>query len=263
LSESSNRSEIMKPEYHGDILTRADVDKYLTKNTFSFVERLREGAVILVDKPKGWTSFDVVNKIKKLFGIRKVGHAGTLDPLATGLLIVCTGTMTKEITRFITLDKSYKGCIKLGETTASYDADTDIIERKPFVQATEQKIRAAAELLTGSIEQIPPMYSAIKKNGKPLYKLARKGIEVERESRTVTVHEFEITRINLPFVSFRIRCSKGTYIRSIAHDIGRMLETGGHLIELRRTASGTLPVEDAVPIDHLDELKDRLKGKHA
>lgn len=252
----------MTPEQRTIVLTRYDIEQCFETGELSFADTLNEGAVILVDKPKEWTSFDVVNKIKRTFGIKKVGHAGTLDPMATGLLIVCTAAKTKIIDTFIGLDKTYTGIIKLGESTASYDAETDVIERKPYDHVTEAQLRDATESFTGDIDQIPPMYSALKKNGKPLYKLARKGIEVRRESRRVTVHTFELTNVALPYVSFRISCSKGTYIRSVAHDMGVILGTGGHLQELRRTAIGSFAVDNAVTVDHLNELKDRLKRKH-
>ncbi len=252
----------MNTEHGVVVLQRSDIEKSFDDNEHALLSKLAAGAVILIDKPKGWTSFDVVNKIKKTFRIKKVGHAGTLDPMATGLLIICTGKKTKEINSFVGLDKRYTGSIKLGESTPSYDTETEVIERKPFDHVTESMIRDAAASVTGSIEQVPPMYSAIKKNGKPLYKLARKGIEVSRETRPVTIHEFDITTIDVPYVSFRIRCSKGTYIRTIAHDMGVKLNTGGHLTSLQRTGVGMFSVDDAVTIDHLNELKDRLKRKH-
>ncbi len=225
-------------------------------------EKLSGGVVVLVDKPVGWTSFDVVNKIKKTFAIKKVGHAGTLDPMATGLLIVCTARKTKEIDSFVSLEKTYTGTIKLGETTASYDAETEVIDRKPIDTITPSMVIETTGYFTGEIEQLPPMYSAIKKNGKPLYKLARKGIEVKREPRRVSISEFSVTDINLPYVSFKITCSKGTYIRSIAHDFGQKLNTGGHLTDLRRIAIGPYTVDEAVTIELVNELKDRLKRKY-
>ncbi len=225
-------------------------------------EKLSGGVVVLVDKPVGWTSFDVVNKIKKTFAIKKVGHAGTLDPMATGLLIVCTARKTKEIDSFVSLEKTYTGTIKLGETTASYDAETEVIDRKPIDTITPSMVIETTGYFIGEIEQLPPMYSAIKKNGKPLYKLARKGIEVKREPRRVSISEFSVTDINLPYVSFKITCSKGTYIRSIAHDFGQKLNTGGHLTDLRRIAIGPYTVDEAVTIELVNELKDRLKRKY-
>lgn len=251
----------MTGEISADIVGRSEIEKSFAEDEYVLLEKWNEGAIILIDKPQGWTSFDVVNKIKKTFRIKKVGHAGTLDPMATGLLIVCTAKKTKEIDSFVGLDKIYTGVVKLGETTPSYDAETDVIERKPFHHITESMLHDAVTSLTGVIDQTPPMFSAIKKNGKPLYKLARKGIEIERKPRSVIIHEFTITSIDLPYVSFRIRCSKGTYIRAIAYDLGDKLGAGGHLTELRRTAIGALSVDDAATIDQLNELIDRLKRK--
>lgn len=252
----------MKNENPVDIITRREMEKYFGGEESALLERMREGAIILVDKPEGWTSFDVVNKIKKTFTIKKVGHTGTLDPMATGLLIICTARKTKEITIFVGLDKTYTGKIKLGESTASYDADTEVIEKKPFSHITNSMIRDAVSSMIGVIDQIPPMYSALKKHGKPLYKLARKGVEIDREPRRVTIHEFEIINSLLPWVPFRIRCSKGTYIRSIAHDLGHLVKTGGHLTELRRTDIGPYSVNDAVTVDQLNELRNRLNRKY-
>jgi tRNA pseudouridine55 synthase len=219
--------------------------------------RVTEGAVLLLDKPQEWTSFDVVNKIRKLFGIKKVGHAGTLDPLATGLLIICTARMTKRIESFVGLDKTYTGTMKLGEATPSYDSQTEVSERLPYAHVTDDRIRSAFGSFLGDIEQIPPMYSAIKQKGRPLYKLARKGIEVARHPRPVTIHELVVTSIELPFVSFRVRCSKGTYIRTLAHDIGRTIGTGAHITELRRTAVGGYDVDDACTLDQLSAMRAR------
>jgi tRNA pseudouridine55 synthase len=252
----------MKNEHQAGIVTRQDIEKCLDEDEFALLDRMSQGAIILVDKPKGWTSFDIVNKIKKSFKIKKVGHAGTLDPMATGLLIICTAGKTKEISLFVDLDKTYTGIIKLGESTASYDADTEVTEKKPFSHITEYIVRDTVSSMTGTIDQVPPMYSAVKKNGKPLYKLARKGVEIDRESRKVTIYEFEVTDVAIPFVTFRIRCSKGTYIRSIAHDFGSVLKTGGHLTELRRTAIGSFSVNNAVSVDQVNELRDRLKRKY-
>jgi len=244
---------------HDDILTRDNFNLTADSDAIQLAERLGAGIILLIDKPGGWTSFDVVNKIKKTFRIKKVGHAGTLDPIATGLLIICTAKKTKEIDSFVNLNKLYTGIIKLGETTASYDTETEVLESKPYEHIIESSIYQTAESLTGVIEQVPPMYSAVKKNGKRLYKIARKGKEVERSPRTVTVSEFNINKIDLPFVSFEIRCSKGTYIRTLAHDMGQKLGTGGHITELRRTAIGSYSVENAVSIDQINELKDRLR----
>jgi tRNA pseudouridine55 synthase len=236
-----------------DVMTKSDAEE-LPINVVQ--ERLAGGAVILVDKPEGWTSFDVVNKIRRTFGIRKVGHAGTLDPMATGLLIVCTAGRTKDVDVFVGLEKTYLGTLKLGETTPSFDADTEVTERRPTDRVTIADIEAAAAKCTGTLEQMPPMYSAVKQNGKRLYKLARKGVTVERKSRTVTVFELAVTDISMPFVSFRIRCSKGTYVRAIADEIGRTLGTGAHLTGLRRTAIGRYTVDTALTIDDVKRIAD-------
>ncbi len=251
----------MTSESNTDIVGRTEIENSFGANESVLLENWNKGAVILIDKPYGWTSYDVVNKIKKTFRIKKVGHAGTLDPMATGLLIVCTAKKTKEIDSYVALDKTYTGTIKFGETTPSYDAETEVIERKPFHHITESMLHEAVTSLTGNVEQIPPMYSAVKKNGKPLYKLARKGVEIERKPRSVFIHEFNVTNIDLPYVSFRIQCSKGTYIRTIAYDLGSKLGAGGHLTELRRTAIGALTIDNAATIDQLNEFKDHLMRK--
>ncbi len=204
----------------------------------------QDGCLLLVDKPKGWTSFDVVNKvrwaIRKHLGVKKikVGHAGTLDPMATGMLNICTGKWTKRLQELQGMDKTYTGTITLGATTASYDAEEPINATFPTEHITEEMIRAAAESLTGDLEQLPPIFSAIKVDGQPLYKKARRGEMVEVKARPVTVHEFTITRIELPEVDFIISCSKGTYIRSLAYDMGKALNSGGYLTALRRTTVG-------------------------
>lgn len=207
-------------------------------------EDILDGQTLLIDKPLTWSSFQAVNKLKyvlkKKFGLKKfkIGHAGTLDPLASGLLIVCTGKATKTIAEIQAQPKEYTGTILLGATTPSYDLETEVDRRFPTDHLTEALIKAAVASLTGEIDQKPPVFSAIKKDGKRLYEHARAGEEVEIASRKTTVYEFELTRIALPEVDFRIRCSKGTYIRSLAHDLGIALESGGHLTALRRTKIG-------------------------
>ncbi len=214
------------------------------------------GQVLLIDKPLNWTSFQVVNKlrweIRQAFKIKKikVGHAGTLDPLATGLLVICTGKMTKQIDTFQGQVKEYTGTFALGSTTPSYDLETEINGRFPIEHITEESIRSATKEFIGEIEQIPPIFSALKKDGKRLYEFARAGEEVEIKSRKVLVEEFEITRIALPEVDFRIVCSKGTYIRSLANDFGKALDSGAHLSALRRTRIGDFKVNDAVTIEN-------------
>ncbi len=211
------------------------------------------GEVLLVDKPLGWTSFDVVNKIR--YAIRpaktKVGHAGTLDPLATGLLILCTGKFTKKIDQYQAEEKEYTGTITLGATTPSYDLETEINARYDLDGITDEAIRAAAASFVGEIEQLPPAHSAIKQQGERVYEKARRGETVTLAPRPVTITEFEILGIQLPEVSFRVRCSKGTYIRSLAHDLGEKLGCGGHLSALRRTGSGSFRAADAWQVDEL------------
>lgn len=219
-------------------------------------EQLNEGAVFLIDKPLTWTSFDVVNKLRyrvtKLCGKRaKVGHAGTLDPLATGLLLVCTGKMTKQIQQLQDEDKEYTGTIKLGAATPSYDAETEEVSQFPTKHLTETALLTAAATFLGNIEQVPPMFSAIKVDGTPLYKLARKGEEIALKTRPVTIHAFDLTAFNLPHLDFVVRCSKGTYIRSLAHDFGKQLDNAGYLTALRRTKSGQFAIENAWQLDDL------------
>lgn len=206
---------------------------------------LKKGGVILIDKPFSWTSFDAVNQIKILLRA-KIGHCGTLDPLATGLLICCTGDMTKQISGYQQLPKEYTGVIRLGATTASYDLETTPENQLPYEHITPADIAAAAATLTGNIMQTPPAHSAIKKDGKRAYDLARAGMEVVMQPRPVTIGEFEIVAIRLPDVQFRITCSTGTYIRSLAHDMGAILGTGGYLQELRRTRIGNFDAKDAL-----------------
>jgi tRNA pseudouridine55 synthase len=218
------------------------------------------GQVLLIDKPLEWSSFQVVNKlrwlIRKEYKIKKikVGHAGTLDPLASGLLIICTGKETKNISTYQAQEKEYTGTITLGGTTPSYDLETEIDQTFALDQLTEKSIKETTAQFTGEIQQKPPIFSAIKKDGKRLYELARAGETTEIEARTVTVNEFEITRIELPEVDFKISCSKGTYIRSIAHDFGAVLNNGGHLSSLRRTAIGNYRVENAMSIESFEKL---------
>ncbi len=221
------------------------------------------GVTLLVDKPQGWTSFDVVNKIRyhlrKKLGVRKlkVGHSGTLDPMATGLLIICTGRYTKKLADFQGLDKVYTGTMTLGATTPSYDAETPIDETFPTDHITPEKIAQAREQLTGPQEQYPPIYSAIKVDGQPLYKKARKGEKVEVKARPIEIYQFDLTGIELPLVHFRVHCSKGTYIRSLAYDFGKALDSGGYLSALRRTAVGDYQIDDAW---QLDDLIARIDG---
>ena len=218
-------------------------------------EAYKNGQVLLIDKPLKWTSFQAVNKIrwhiKQRFQIKKikVGHAGTLDPLASGLLIICTGKQTKEIHVYQGQEKEYTGTITIGATTPSYDLETEIDNTFPTAHITKELIHDTTKQFLGEIDQKPPIFSAIKKEGKRLYEFARKGETAEIKSRKVTIDEFEITNINLPNIDFRVVCSKGTYIRSLAYDFGKALHSGGHLSALRRTKIGTFSVEKAKSIE--------------
>jgi len=206
--------------------------------------QIKEGAMILVDKPLGWTSFDALNKIRRHIHT-KIGHCGTLDPLATGLLICCTGKMTKNITAYQKQPKEYTGIFQLGATTPTYDLESEPENFRPYEHLDEQVIRAATAAFTGDIMQIPPAHSAIKRDGKTAYKLAREGKEVKLDPRPVQISLFEITAIHLPEVHFRVQCSTGTYIRSLAHDFGATLNCGAYLKALRRTRIGDFSVEQA------------------
>ena len=215
---------------------------------------IKEGELILIDKELNWTSFDVVNKIryaiKKKFDIKKikVGHAGTLDPLATGLLIICCGKMTKSINNFSAMNKTYSGKITIGSTTPSYDLETKPNVHYPIDYIDEKLILKTAKKFVGKIFQTPPMFSAIKKDGVRLYNLARQGKEIKIDKREVSIDSFEITSFNLPEISFSVTCSKGTYIRSLAHDFGKELNSGAHLSELRRIKIGDYSVKDSVKV---------------
>jgi tRNA pseudouridine55 synthase len=222
-------------------------------------EDLLNGQTLLIDKPLTWSSFQAVNKLKyslkNKYGLPKkfkIGHAGTLDPLATGLLIVCTGKSTKTISEIQGQEKEYTGTITVGATTPSYDLETEVDATFSTEHITEALIQETTKQFLGEIDQKPPVFSAIKKDGKRLYEHARAGEEVEIKSRKVTMHEFEITRIALPEIDFRIKCSKGTYIRSIAFDFGLALQSGGHLTALRRTKIGDYSVENAIAPTHFE-----------
>ena len=218
-------------------------------------EELLEGKLFLINKPLGWTSFQVVNKLrwhlKNLSGLKKikVGHAGTLDPLATGLLLICTGKKTKSISTLQETEKEYTGTFLMGATTPSYDLETSIDQTFDTKLLTEEIILKSAIKFTGEILQYPPVFSALKKNGKRLYEYARAGEDPEITPRTVNVHEFKIIKINLPKVDFLVRCSKGTYIRSLAHDFGKSLSNGAHLSSLKRTRVGNYKIENAFSME--------------
>jgi tRNA pseudouridine55 synthase len=208
-----------------------------------------EGKVLLIDKPLEWTSYDVIRKLRKIINIKKIGHAGTLDPLATGLLIVCTGKFTKKINEYMAQEKEYTGTITLGAVTPTYDRESEPENVKSLDGITEEIIKEKTKQFTGEILQTPPVHSAIKQNGKPVYLMARKGIDVVLEPRKITIKEFEITKIDLPVVSFKVVCTTGTYIRSLANDFGLALGFGGYLSELRRTRIGNFKVEDAMTME--------------
>jgi tRNA pseudouridine55 synthase len=218
------------------------------------------GGVLLVDKGMNWTSFDVIAKLRGITKIKKIGHAGTLDPLATGLLIVCCGPMTKRISEFQEQTKAYQAVVKLGATTKTDDAEAAEENIQDTSHLAEASIHAALEQFRGNIEQIPPMFSAIKKNGVPMYKLARKGEEIERDVRHVSVYKMEIVTLEMPFVTVNIECSKGTYIRSIARDLGTVLGVGGYLMGLRRTHIGAFDVANAVGVADISDAANMLVG---
>src|SRR5580692_7863707 len=209
---------------------------------------------ILVDKPSGPTSHDVVDAIRRKFGIKKVGHCGTLDPNATGLLIIVLGRGTKLSERLMGDDKVYEGTIKFGEATDSYDSDGELTGSLPVMPMTLDELNEEAATFIGDLMQVPPMVSAIKKNGVPLYKLARKGIEVEREPRLIHIYNFRFTEYTEPLGKFRAACTKGTYMRSLANDLGQKLGCGAHLTTLRRSASGKFDVADALTLDAVLKL---------
>ena len=221
----------------------------------SKIYNFKAGETLLVDKPLEWSSFDVVNKLryqlKHKTGVKrfKVGHAGTLDPLASGLLIICCGKATKTIDSYMGMPKEYTGTIVLGASRPSYDMETEIDHTFDISSITEEDIRKAVQTFVGDIQQVPPLFSAKKIDGKRAYEYAREGVKIEMKSNAITIHSYEITRIELPEVDFKIQCSKGTYIRSLAHDLGVALNNGGYLKALRRTAIGDFKVTDALSVD--------------
>lgn len=215
-----------------------------------------EGRVLLIDKPFQWTSFDVIRKIRHLTKTKKVGHAGTLDPLATGLLIVCTGKFTKKINEYMAQEKEYTGTITLGATTPTYDLESEPQNLKPYNHLTTEDLQKTTVFFTGNILQTPPIHSAIKKDGKRVYELARRGEDVKLEPRPVTISEFSITKIELPVVHFKVVCGTGTYIRSLANDYGASLGCGGYLSSLCRTRIGIFLLRDALTMEEFEtELK--------
>ncbi|MEP6926449.1 MAG: tRNA pseudouridine(55) synthase TruB [Ginsengibacter sp.] len=207
------------------------------------------GGVLFINKPLHWTSFDVVRKIRNIIKIKKVGHAGTLDPLATGLLIVCTGKFTKKINEYMAQEKEYTGTFTLGAVTPTFDLESEPENFRPTNEITEEMLYETVKKFTGEIMQVPPVHSAIKQKGKPVYLLARKGVDVIMEPRKISIHEFEITNISLPVISFKVVCTTGTYIRSLAHDFGKALGCGAYLSSLCRTRIGKFTLEEALSME--------------
>jgi len=223
----------------------------LTKESFE------EGKVLLINKPLEWTSFDVVQKLRYLIKIRKIGHAGTLDPLATGLLIICTGKFTKKINEYMAQEKEYTGTFTLGATTPTYDLESEPVNFKPFEHFTKEELEAATLPFTGEIQQVPPAHSAIKVGGQRVYELARQGKEVKLEPRKVTIKEFTLVKIDLPLIHFKVVCTTGTYIRSLANDFGEALGCGAYLSSLCRTRIGEFLVTDAQTIEDVRKMMER------
>ncbi len=215
-----------------------------------------ENTVLLIDKPAGITSFGVIRVVRRLLNVRKAGHAGTLDPLATGLLIVCIGKATKRTGEFMNLAKEYEAVAVLGKSTDTYDAAGAVIKERDVPPLSKENLIEISRRFTGNIQQIPPMFSAIKINGRPLYKRARRGEEVPRQARGITVHELEILWVDLPRFAVRVRCGKGTYIRSLVHDMGEAAGCGAFVESLRRTKIGDYSVRDALSLEHLESQID-------
>jgi tRNA pseudouridine55 synthase len=228
-------------EYHS-----AGIGYFCPVNDFTSNE-----GVWLIDKPLGWTSFDVVRKMRNILGIKKIGHAGTLDPLATGLLIVCSGSFTKQIGFYMGMEKEYTGTFFIGQTTPSFDLETEPEGTFETSHISDLWLNIKAKEIIGTQMQTPPVFSAIKMDGKRAYTLARKGTEVKMKPREITIYDFGITMYDLPYLSFKITCSKGTYIRSVANDFGKMIGSGAYLFSLRRTAIGAFRDEDALTIEDL------------
>ena len=225
------------------------------------LNKYEEGQVLLIDKPFKWTSFDVIRKVRHLIKIKKVGHAGTLDPLATGLLIVCTGKFTKRINEFMAQEKEYTGTITLGATTPTFDLESEPENHKDVSAITREQVYATTHMFTGEILQVPPMHSAIKKDGVRVYELARRGEIIELEPRRLFIRQFDITAIEMPVLHFKVACSTGTYIRSLANDFGAALGCGGYLSSLRRTAIGSFRVENAIGIEELqNQVKEAMEN---
>jgi len=225
----------------------------VTSNQQPATNSFEEGQLLLINKPLRWTSFDAVNKIRNILRVKKVGHAGTLDPLATGLLIICTGKFTKKINEYMAQEKEYTGTFTLGATTPTYDLESEPGNFLPFEHITSDDIQSAAKKFSGEIMQVPPAHSAIKVDGKRVYELARKGKEVNLEPRKINIKEFEITRIELPIVQFKVVCTTGTYIRSLANDLGAALGCGAYLSSLCRTRIGNYLLQDAMTPEEFEK----------
>jgi len=232
---------------------RRHMQRTTTKNSNLLpMNKYEEGQMLLIDKPMRWTSFDVIRKIRYLIKVKKVGHAGTLDPLATGLLIVCTGKMTKRINEYMAKEKEYTGTITLGATTPTFDLESEPRDFKEFGGISPDQLTRAAGLFKGEILQKPPIHSALKKEGRPAYELARQGIDVKLEPRRLFISEFELTEVSLPVVTFRVVCSTGTYIRSLANDFGEALGCGGYLSSLCRTRIGEFELKEAMSMQKFE-----------
>lgn len=212
----------------------------------------KEG-IILVNKPQGVTSHDVVDMVRRKLSMKRVGHAGTLDPLAEGLLVILVGKATKLFSKFVNFDKEYLGVLKLGEVTTTGDSQGELVEKKEYADVDDAKLQKSFASLIGDIKQVPPMVSALRKGGKRLYALARRGITVEREPRDIKIYELKILKIELPLVEFYVRCSKGTYVRALAEDIGKLLGCGAHIIKIRRLSIGFFKLDDAVNVEDIEE----------
>ena len=225
----------------------------MTSNQQPATNSYEEGQLLLINKPLRWTSFDAVNKIRNIIRVKKVGHAGTLDPLATGLLIICTGKFTKKINEYMAQEKEYTGTFTLGASTPTYDLESEPGNFLSFEKITKDEIKSAAKKFTGEIMQVPPAHSAIKVEGKRLYVSARKGIEVKLEPRKINIKEFEISKIEMPVVYFKVVCSTGTYIRSLANDLGAALGCGAYLSSLCRTRIGNYLLQDAMTMEEFEK----------
>ena len=227
---------------------------------FADEDEKKRGIMLLFDKPKDYSSARIVNIVKKFLNISKAGHSGTLDPKATGLMIICTGKQTKTLNGLIGFDKEYEGVMVVGEKTKSFDSETETYDRKETGHITPEMLKENIKSFLGKTEQLPPMYSAVKHKGKPLYKFARKGEVLERKPRAVEIKEFEITSVQLPEISFRVLCTKGTYIRTLVSDYGEKLGTGAYLKELRRTKIGNFSVKDAVSVEDFINSNSQTNG---